>query len=120
MAAPLLTTQAARIALTGDISLLVTSLPRGAITEIIGQRSSGCTAFLHAALATLLADGATGALVDQANAFDPVTALQNGVVLERLLLVRCDHHLDRALKTVDALLHVGGFGLVALDLHDVA
>jgi len=92
-------------------------LPRGRITEIIGPRSSGRTALMHSILAQSAARGETCALVDWANAFDPGTALRNGVVLESLLWVRCDHQPYNALKVADLLLNTGGFGVVMLDLY---
>ena len=94
-------------------------LPRGSISEIIGGRSSGRTALVHAILAESIARGEICALVDWANSFDPATACRNGVALEKLLWAQCDHQPDRALKIADLLLHTGGFGVVALDLYGI-
>ena len=58
------------------------------------------------------------ALVDAQDSFDPVGAQNAGVELSRLLWVRCQG-IDPALRSLDLLLHGGGFGLVALDLGDV-
>ena len=58
------------------------------------------------------------ALVDAQDSFDPVGARNTGVKLSRLLWVRCQG-IDPALRSLDLLLHGGGFGLVALDLGDV-
>jgi hypothetical protein len=104
--------------LPGGLASLA-GLPRGGISEIIGGRSSGRTALVHAILAESMARGEICAVVDWANSFDPATARGNGVALEKLLWVRCDHQPDRALKVADVLLHTGGFGVVALDLYDV-
>jgi hypothetical protein len=38
----------------------------------------------------------------------------------RLLWIRCAGNLEHAFKAADLLLHAGGFGLVILDLGDVA
>ena len=95
-------------------------LPRGRISEIIGPRSSGRTALMHSILAESTARGEACALVDWGNAFDPATALRNGVVLESLLWVRCDRQPNHALKVADLLLHTGGFGVVMLDLTGIA
>jgi hypothetical protein len=58
------------------------------------------------------------ALADAQDAFDPAGAQNAGVFLPRLLWVRCGG-IDQALRSVDLLLHGGGFGLVALDLSDI-
>jgi RecA DNA recombination protein len=93
-------------------------LPRGAISEILGRPSSGRTALLHAMLAESLSRGEICAYIDCADSFDPATARNNGVALERLLWVRCGQKPDRALKAADWILHGGGFGVVILDLCD--
>jgi hypothetical protein len=93
-------------------------LPRGAISEIVGHPSSGRTALLHAILAESLNRGEICAFIDCADSFDPATARNNGVALERLLWVRCGQKPDRALKVADWILHGGGFGVVVLDLCD--
>jgi hypothetical protein len=100
-------------------------LPRGAISEILGRPSSGRTAFLHAILAESLSRGEICAFIDCADSFDPATARSNGVVLERLLWVRCGQKpsqasAERALKAADWILHGGGFGVVVLDLCDAS
>jgi hypothetical protein len=64
--------------------------------------------------------GETCAVVDAGGRFDPFSAAQAGVRLERLLWVRCDWRLDAAFRAADLLLHGGGFGIIALDLCDAA
>ena len=95
-------------------------LPRGAMTEITGGRSSGRTALLHAIFSTATAMGETCAVVDSAGAFDPTSASANGVDLERVFWVRCQSRADRAMKAADWILHAGGFGVVLLDLCEMA
>jgi len=56
-------------------------------------------------------------LVDAQDSFDPARAETAGVSLDQLLWVRCKN-LDHALRSVDVLLHGGGFGMVAMDLSD--
>jgi recombination protein RecA len=92
-------------------------LPRGSLTEIYGPVSSGKTSFLLSTLAGRTANAEVCALVDAQDAFDPLGADAAGVRLERLLWVRC-RGIDPALRSVDLLLHAGGFGLIALDLSD--
>jgi hypothetical protein len=95
-------------------------LPRGAITEIIGGSSSGRTSLLLSALAYATSNNETCALVDTSDTFDPASAANARVDFDRLLWVRCGHSVEHAFKATDLLLQSGGFGLVALNLADVA
>jgi hypothetical protein len=92
-------------------------LPRGGLTELYGGPCSGKTSFLQSALATRTANSEVCALVDAQDSFDPARAQTAGVSLHQLLWVRCKN-LDHALRSVDVLLHGGGFGMVAMDLSD--
>lgn len=96
------------------------SLPSGAITEISGALSSGRTSFIHAILARATAAGECCAMVDSAGAFDPWSAAQAGVDLQKLLWVRASGRLDAALKAADLILHSGGFGVIVLDLCEAS
>jgi hypothetical protein len=100
------------------VDALTRGLPRGAITEITGPASSGRTTLLHAALAEATSRDETCALIDTDDAFDPTSADAAGVVLHRLLWVRCGGNAEHALRATDLLLQSGGFGLVAMDLAD--
>jgi hypothetical protein len=93
-------------------------LPRGCLTEVFGPASSGRTTVLYAALAASTAREEVCALVDADDAFDPVSAAAAGVLLDRVLWVRCQHQAEQALKAADLLIQGGGFGLVAMDLGD--
>src|SRR3954471_11590349 len=90
-------------------------LQRGKITEIVGPLGSGRTSVLVAALREVTALGGAAALVDADAIFDPVTAARAGVVLPRLLWVRCGGRRDAAVAAVDLLARCPGFALVALD-----
>lgn len=103
-----------------EIKRVVGGLPKGAITEVFGPVSSGKTTFVHAALASAVQAGEFCTLIDVAGSFDPVSANASGVDLRRLLWVRCCGRLENALQATDMLVHGGGWGLVALDLGDVA
>jgi hypothetical protein len=107
---------------TGIASLdaLTGGLPRGAITEIHGPASSGRSSLLVSMLAAAAAREEICALADANDAFDPASAQAAGVDLSRLLWVRCGGNPEHALKAADLLVQAGGFGLVALDLGDVA
>ena len=70
---------------------LTGGLPRGCLTEICGPASSGRTSLLLATLAKATAREEVCALVDASDCFDPLSAQQAGVDLDRLLWVRCQH-----------------------------
>jgi hypothetical protein len=90
-------------------------LPRGRLTEVYGQRSSGRMAAAVAALAAATSAGELAAIVDVPDAFDPRTAAMAGVVLERVLWVRA-RALAEGLIAADRVLDAGGFALVVLYL----
>ena len=96
------------------------SLPTGAISEVFGAISCGKTLLLHMLLAEASARGECCAVVDSRGAFDPLSASQAGVDLTHLLWVRGNYHIDATFKAVDLILHSGGFGVVVLDLCEVA
>jgi recombination protein RecA len=108
-------------------------LPRGALSEICGAGSSGRTSLMFSLLAQVTGNQSRRefcAVVDATDAFHPASAENSGVDLSRLLWVRCGtssgnrtaafNALEKALKVTDLLLQSGGFGLVAVDLGDIA
>lgn len=103
-----------------EIDALTGGLPRGAISEIFGPASSGRTSLMYSMLAYATRHEETCALVDTNDVFAPTAATAAGVDFDRLLWVRCAGNLENAFKAADLLLHAGGFGLVILDLGDVA
>ena len=114
--------QSAEIVPTGvwEIDARLNGFPRGAITEIHGTASSGRTSLLLSALAVATMQEETCALVDTSDTFDLSSAANARVDCDRLLWVRCSGSVERAFKATDLLLQSGGFGLVALNLADVA
>jgi recombination protein RecA len=102
-----------------SLDAVVGGLPRGAMTEICGPPCSGRTSVLLSALAARTAEGETCALIDARDSFDPAVASAAGVDLQQLLWVRCQNA-DQALRATDLLIQAGGFGMVAVDLSDVA
>ena len=95
-------------------ALLDGGLPRGAVTELVGDGDgSGSAQVLHTLLQTTAAAGRFAALVDGADSFD-VDAAAPGV-LARMLWVRCTTA-DQALKAGDLLLRDRNLPLVLLDL----
>src|SRR4029078_4280863 len=103
-----------------EIDALTGGLPRGAISEIFGPASFGRTSLMYSMLAYATKHEETCALVDTNDVFAPTAATAAGVDFDRLLWVRCAGNLENAFKAADLLLHAGGFGLVILDLGDVA
>jgi len=95
-------------------------IPRGSVTDIFGPASSGRTSLLLALMAQATAGQEFCAVVDASDAFDPTSAAAAGVTLERLLWIRTGGNAEHALKATDLLLQAGGFGLVAMDLGDIA
>ena len=104
------------------IDSLVQGVPMGALTEICGV---GKTSVLISLLAHASREHFC-ALVDAKDAFDPVTAETAGTDLSRLLWVRCGkikqklRPLEQAFKVTDMLLQSSGFGLIVVDLSDIA
>jgi hypothetical protein len=102
----------------GQIDSLTGGLPRGAITEIHGPHSSGRTTLLSAILADATQKDEVCAIVDACDAFDPVSADASGVLLDRILWVRCSGNAELAMRVMDLILQSGGFGIVVMDLGD--
>jgi hypothetical protein len=96
-------------------ALIGGGFPAGRLCEIAGPLSSGRTAIAQALLARLTRAGEWAALVDVADAFDPESAQQAGVVLERVLWVRPESA-EQAARVCARLLALRGFALIALDL----
>jgi recombination protein RecA len=95
-------------------------LPRGHLSEIVGGRSSGRTSVMCRALGAAASRDELVALVDTCDRFDPASAAAVGLDLSRLLWIRETGDATRALKAMNLVLQAGGFGLVVLDLSDVA
>jgi hypothetical protein len=93
-------------------------IPRGTLTEICGTESTGRTALVFALLGGATQRGECCAWIDTAGAFDPVSAVEAGVDLDRILWVNCGGNAQHALKSTDLLIQAGGFGLVVLDMAD--
>src|ERR1700759_3271959 len=69
--------------------LLEGGLPLGAITEVVGAECSGRTSLALSYLAGMTREGKVCAWVDVSDAFEPESAAAAGMVLRRLLWVRC-------------------------------
>jgi len=110
-------------------------LPRGQLSEVVGARSSGCTALLLQTLAAATRRGEVAALVDTCDRLEVASAVSANVDLDRFFWIRGhdvvlrapglgprtvpDRAVERALKALNLVLQAGGFGVVAIDLADV-
>ena len=103
-----------------EVDDLTGGLPRGAISEIFGPASSGRTSMMFSMLAYATTHEEVCAIVDVNDVFAPVAAAVAGIDFDRLLWIRCSGSLENAFKAADLLLHAGGFGLVILDMGDIA
>jgi hypothetical protein len=100
------------------IDLITGGIPRGTLTEICGAESTGRTALVFALLSQATKRGECCAWIDTEGAFDPLSAVEAGVDLDRVLWVNCGGNAQHALKSTDLLIQAGGFGLVVLDMAD--
>ena len=94
-------------------------IPRGAITGLIGDSSSGRTSLLLSLLSAVTRHQELCALVDRNDTLDMGAAMRMEIDPDLLLLIRCSASAEHALKATDLLVRSGSFGLVALDLGDM-
>ena len=90
-------------------------VPTGGISELIGPASSGRTSLALALLAQTTRSGHYAAWVDQADAFDPISAEAAGADLPRVLWAR-PTGTSEALRSLEQILTAQGFTLVVWDL----
>jgi hypothetical protein len=95
--------------------LLGGGLPCGRLSEVAGPASSGRTSLALSLLSEATRAGHCVGWIDLANAFDPASAEDAQVVLERVLWVR-PRHLADAFRCTERLLATEGFPLVVLDV----
>jgi len=95
-------------------------IPRGSLTEICGAASSGRTALIVSLLSHTTQREECCVWIDSSGAFDPQSAADMGVDLDRLLWINCDGNAEHALKAADLLSQSGGFGLIIMDLADTS
>jgi RecA/RadA recombinase len=73
---------------SAEFDALTGGLPRGALTEICGPPSSGRSSLMLAALAEATRRQEICALVDVTDSFDPRSAADAGIDLDRMLWIR--------------------------------
>ena len=94
-------------------------LPRGQLSEIAGSSSTGRTTLLLHLLGAATRAGEIAAFVDTCDRLDVASADAAGIDVERLLWIRGESFVDRAIKALNLVLQSGGFAIVAIDLADV-
>jgi hypothetical protein len=94
-------------------------LPRGQLSEIAGPSSSGRTTLLLRLLGVTTRADEIAAFVDTCDRLDVASAQAAGIDFERLLWIRGESFVDRAIKALNLVLQAGGFAIVAIDLADV-
>ncbi|MGC8862785.1 MAG: recombinase RecA [Armatimonadota bacterium] len=97
-----------------DMALGVGGIPRGRITEIYGQESSGKTTLAYHIIAECQKAGGTAAFVDAEHSVDASYAAGLGVDIDSLLVSQPDTG-EEALEIMDALVRSGAVDVVVLD-----
>lgn len=92
----------------------VGGMPRGAVTCLSGQRTSGKTTLALDVLARVQADGEVSVYIDMASAIDPEYAERRGIDLERLLIV-WPQPAVLGLEMAGDIVRSGGAGLIVID-----
>jgi recombination protein RecA len=96
------------------MALGVGGVPRGRITEIYGQESSGKTTLAYHIVAEAQKLGGVAAFVDAEHSVDAAYAARLGVDIDSLLVSQPDTG-EEALEIVDALVRSGAVDIVVLD-----
>jgi len=97
-----------------DMALGVGGIPRGRITEIYGQESSGKTTLAYHVIAEAQKMGGVAAFVDAEHSVDAAYAAKLGVDVDSLLVSQPDTG-EEALEIMDALIRSGAVDVVVLD-----
>ncbi|MCX8053687.1 MAG: recombinase RecA [Armatimonadetes bacterium] len=97
-----------------DMALGVGGIPRGRITEIYGQESSGKTTLAYHIIAECQKAGGVAAFVDAEHSVDAEYAKNLGVDVDSLLVSQPDTG-EEALEIMDALIRSGAVDVVVLD-----
>lgn len=97
-----------------DIALGVGGIPRGRISEIYGNESSGKTTLTYHIIAQAQRAGGTCAFIDAEHALDPLYAAKCGVNIDELLLSQPDTG-EQALDIADLLVRSGAIDCFVVD-----
>jgi hypothetical protein len=97
-----------------DQALGPSGIPRGRLTEIFGDASSGKTTLAFAVLAACTRRGDIGAYVDPENTLFAPAAEAAGIILDRLIVVRPKTE-QAVRRAADAIVRSGACAVVVLD-----
>ncbi len=97
-----------------DAVLGAGGIPRGQTTELLGKPTSGMTTLAYHIVASANQQNQYAIYVDLESAFDPDYAVQCGINLNQLFLVRPETEVD-ALDIARDLIEKGDVGVIALD-----
>ena len=101
-------------AISLDIALGVGGIPRGRVTEIFGQESSGKTTLALSILAQAQKAGGQVAFIDAEHALDPNYAEKLGLKIEDMLVSQPDSG-EQALEITESLIRSNAIDVVVID-----
>ncbi len=101
-------------ALSLDLALGGKGIPRGRITEIYGNESSGKTTIALHCIASVQKAGGVAAFIDAEHALDPSWAKRIGVDLESLLVSQPSYG-EEALRIAEMLVKSNAVDLIVID-----
>lgn len=101
-------------ALTLDIALGIGGFPKGRVTEIFGQESSGKTTLALHAIAEAQKRGGIAAFIDAEHALDPEYASKIGVDIKNLYISQPDYG-EQALDIAETLVRSGAVDIIVID-----
>ena len=97
-----------------DLALGGKGIPRGRITEIYGNESSGKTTIALHCIATVQREGGVAAFIDAEHALDPSWAKRIGVDLEGLLVSQPSYG-EEALRIAEMLIKSNAVDIIVID-----
>ena len=101
-------------ALSLDLALGGSGIPRGRIIELFGPESSGKTTLALNIVASSQSEGGTAAFIDAEHGLDPSWAKKCGVDLENLLVSQPDSG-EEALEITEMLVRSNAVGIIVID-----
>ena len=101
-------------ALSLDIALGISGVPRGRIIEVFGPESSGKTTLALHIVAEAQKMGGEAAFIDAEHALDPVYAKKLGVDIDNLIVSQPDTG-EQALEITESLVRSGALDVIVVD-----
>ena len=99
-----------------DFDQTVGGLVHGGVCQLFGKRGSGKRSVVMSLLASFTSHNHICAVVDASNSFDPVSAKETGINLDRIFWVRCDDDPQKAILATDYLIQSRLFRAIWLDM----